>query len=280
MKRSARLALAVAAATIAFIGAAPGAFAQETEEGKPCMFGGISYAAGNYEEALPSLRACFEETRLPDLDRAMGYAYYVRSLEGAGRIDETIEHLRKITSPPWSRMDGFVPPTLAMEKLQSDQTYVGVSQPQLVIDLAMLLLNQGKADEALVEAKRAIRLARSMRSDVLAEEAAAWMTYAGVMQAKGDAKGMLVGMIRAYVRGSNESSLEEYVAQQSPETQAQLKKMRATMVEQRPLMAQRDAWAASLGKPFDPATDEQGGAAMLKVQQVETEEASLVGLDY
>ena len=95
MKRYGCLVLAVAAATII----APAAFAQETEQGKPCMFGGISYSAGNYEEALPNLRACFEETRLPDLDRAMGYAYFVRSLEGAGRIDETIGHLRKITSP-------------------------------------------------------------------------------------------------------------------------------------------------------------------------------------
>jgi hypothetical protein len=143
MKRYGCLVLAVAAATII----APAAFAQETEEGKPCMFGGISYSAGNYEEALPNLRACFEETRLPDLDRAMGYAYFVRSLEGAGRIDETIEHLRKITSPPWSRMDGFVPPTLAMEKLKADETFVGVSQPQLVIDLAVLLLQQGRTDE-------------------------------------------------------------------------------------------------------------------------------------
>ncbi len=273
MKRYGCLVLAVAAATII----APAAFAQETEEGMPCMFGGISYSAGNYEEALPNLRACFEETRLPDLDRAMGYAYFVRSLEGAGRIDETIEHLRKITSPPWSRMDGFVPPTLAMEKLKADETFVGVSQPQLVIDLAVLLLQQGRTDEALVEAKRAIRVARTMRADVLIEEAAAWMTYAGVMQQKGDAKGMLVGMIRAYVRGSNEASLEQYIAQQSPEAQAQLKKLRATMIEQRPLMAQRDAWAASLGKPFDPSTDEQGGAALLKVQQVEAEEAALVG---
>lgn len=170
-----------------------------------------------------------------------------------------------------------MPPTLAMEKLKADETFVGVSQPQLVIDLAVLLLQQGRTDEALVEAKRAIRVARTMRADVLIEEAAAWMTYAGVMQQKGDAKGMLVGMIRAYVRGSNEASLEQYIAQQSPEAQAQLKKLRATMIEQRPLMAQRDAWAASLGKPFDPSTDAEGGAALLKVQQVEAEEAALVG---
>lgn len=272
MKRYACLALAFAATAVA-----PAAFAQDGTEGELCLFGGISYNAVNYEEALRSLRGCFEDTSLPELDRAIGYAYFVRALEAAGRIDETIEHLRKITSPPWSRMDGFIPPTLAMQKLRSEDTYVGVSQPQLVIDLAVLLSQQGKADEALVEARRAIRVARTTRADVMAEEAAAWMTYAGLMQEKGDAKGMLVGMVRAYVRGSDHESLEEYVSQQSPEAQAQLKRLRATMTEQRPIMASRDAWAASLGKPFDPSTDAEGGAALLKVQQVEAEEAALVG---
>lgn len=255
---------------------APGAFAQ-TPQGGACHDGAVAYSAGRYAGALTDLKTCIADKKLTEFDRALGYTYLLQTLEKMDRIDELGEHLRTITSPPWSEMDAFTPATLAMQKMRESEIFVGYSQPRLINNLAVVLLHQGKTDEALVEIKRAINLARTMRADVLADEAEAWMTYAGIMQEKGDQQGMLAGMVRAYVRGADHPELKEYVSQQSPEAQVKLAEMRKTMMEHRPAFAYRDAWALSLGKRLDLESDPDAGAALMKFGQVEAEEASLVG---
>jgi tetratricopeptide (TPR) repeat protein len=258
---------------------APAGFVQTPDEAglAICIRAGETHAAGRDAAALPDLRTCFENEAMTQYNRALAYTLYVRTLEKLGRIDETITELRKITAAPWASMDGFDRPTLAMDVVRSREIFVGASQPELIFDLASLLQQQGKIDEALVEVQRGLTAARTVRADALGEEAHGWMAYAILMQAKQDAAGMGAGMVRAYVRGYDHEALENYVAQQTPELQERLKQMRATMREQRPRFAYRDAWAASLGKRLDLQEDPAAAEALSKFAEVEAQESALVG---
>lgn len=272
MMRSGCLALAMGAVI-----AAP-AMAQ-TPEGaiNICLKGALAYSSAKYDEALPILKACTTaDDSVPRFDRAIGFGNYVTLLKMQGKSDERIPALRKLTAPPYSEWPEFVPPTLAMQKMRESEIYVGMSQPSIILELAIELFDKGQVDEALAETGRALRVLKATRADMMSEEAIIWVARATAQQAKGDAAGMSASLIRAYVRGADHPAIEELVGNQTAIMQGLLKEMRDRMVEHAPKIAYKDAWWASLGQPFN-ANDAEIADSVDVVNDVLAEETRVLG---
>lgn len=242
-----------------------------------CLKGAIAFADAKYDEALPILRDCTNaDDSMPRFDKAIAYGNYITLLKMQGKTDERIAALRKLSAPPYADWQEFVPPTLAMQKMRESETYVGISQPGIIIELATDLFDKGQIDDALAETGRALRVLKATRADMLAEEIDVWMVRAMVLQAKGDETATATSLIRAYIRGGNHAAVGDIIASQSPATQDLLKDMRDTMTEHAPKVAYKDAWWASLGQPFN-ANDPEIMDSVDLVNDVLAEETRLLG---
>lgn len=242
-----------------------------------CLKGALAFSTAKYDEALPALRTCTTAgDGLPRFDQAIAYGNYITLLKMQGKSDERIAALRKLTAPPYADWQEFVPPTLAMQKMRESETYVGMSQPGIILELAIELFDKGQVDEALAETGRALRVVKATRADMLLDEVGSWMTRAMAQQAKGDEAGTSASLIRAYIRGGEHPAITELVSSQSATMQSLLMEMRARMTEHAPKVAYKDAWWASLGQPFN-ANDPEIMDSVDMVNDVLAEETRLLG---
>jgi hypothetical protein len=241
-----------------------------------CLQAARDFEQRNNAVALPGLLRCIELQPVSSFESINAKSQLAQLYQGTGKTAELEPLLRELTAEPNASSAFFRHSATGMSDVILGGPVTGVTQAELLCASLKLKVAAQDFQGAAPILERAIRAARVSPEDERAVEAEAFATRAYIRSTAQRPQEAAGDLLRAYIRGSQNSIVSDYVKNYSAEQLSALDTLRKRYTDAAPLLEANKSPACKLRRDLS-ACASGATAAEAAIKAIEAEEDQLFG---